>query len=363
MKMNGKIKFRIVFLPPAFLVLVFGIIAGVVRLGWQLPIPLRWMPLHGPLMVSGFLGTLIGLERAVALQGMGRNWGYAAPFFTILGTILILARGLDPLFVLLTALGSLGLIAILISLTRLQRTLYHVTMGLGAVLWLLGNLLWLLGFPIYLPSFWWAGFLLLTIAGERLELSRVVQIPERAKLIFASTSAVFLSGLIFSIFEFNAGIRISGLGVLLLALWLLIYDIARRTVHQRGLTRFIALCLLTGFVWLGINGVLSLIFGGVGGGYAYDAMLHSLFLGFVFNMVFGHAPIILPAITGLDVPFKKIFYLHFFILHISLIARVVGDLGALQGLRAWGGVLNAVALIVFLINTISAVILARFRYR
>lgn len=45
-----------------------GMWAGLVRLGWALPTVHLALPLaHGPLMVSGFLGTLISLERAMAL--------------------------------------------------------------------------------------------------------------------------------------------------------------------------------------------------------------------------------------------------------------------------------------------------------
>jgi hypothetical protein len=48
--------------------LLAGLWAGLVRLGWAVP-PGHpaWVANHGPLMISGFLGTLISLERAVAL--------------------------------------------------------------------------------------------------------------------------------------------------------------------------------------------------------------------------------------------------------------------------------------------------------
>ena len=43
--------------------------------------------LHGPLMVSAFFGTVISLERAVALD---RLWAYAAPLAAGLGGIALL---------------------------------------------------------------------------------------------------------------------------------------------------------------------------------------------------------------------------------------------------------------------------------
>src|SRR5690606_39805033 len=65
--------------------LVFGTWSGLARLGWQVPMPSsHHIVSHGPLMVCGFLGTMISLERAVAL---GSRWGYAAPVLVALGAI------------------------------------------------------------------------------------------------------------------------------------------------------------------------------------------------------------------------------------------------------------------------------------
>jgi hypothetical protein len=92
-------------------------------------------------------------------------------------------------------------------------------------------------------------------------------------------------------------------GYAALALWLLAFDIARRTVRKSGLTRYIAVALLAGYFWLGVAGLLGLRFGGETAGLHYDAFLHSIFVGFVFSMIFAHAPIILPAVTGLPLTF------------------------------------------------------------
>src|SRR4029453_1557886 len=123
-----------------------------------------------------------------------------------------------------------------------------------------------------------------------------------------------------------SGMRLSGVGMVLLACWLLRYDLARRTVRQTGLTRFIAVCLLSGYVWLGLGGVLNWCFGGVLAGPYYDAMLHTVFVGFVFAMIFGHAPMILPAILRRTPSYHPTFYAPLGLLHASLLLRVVGDL-------------------------------------
>ena len=54
--------------------------------------------------------------------------------------------------------------------------------------------------------------------------------------------------LLFGLFAIKtrAGLALFSAGLLALAIWLLRYDIARRNAQQKGLVRFIALCLLSG---------------------------------------------------------------------------------------------------------------------
>src|SRR5690606_10579616 len=110
-----------------------------------------------------------------------------------------------------------------------------------------------------------------------------------------------------------------------LALWLLRFDIARRRIKAGGLARFIALSLLAGYVWLALGGLLAIRYAGMMAGPFYDALLHAFFLGFVFSMIFGHAPVIFPAVLGLPMPYSDRFYSHLILLHATLIVRVAGD--------------------------------------
>ena len=144
-----------------------------------------------------------------------------------------------------------------------------------------------------------------------------------------------------------------------LALWLLRYDIARITVKKTGLTRFIAVCLISGYVWLGFGGLLALYFGGVSAGFAYDAILHVVLVGFVMSMIFGHAPIIFPAVLNKPMAYSPRFYSHLALLQLSLLLRIYGDLTISLSARQWGGLLNTVAVLLFIGNTIFAVISAR----
>ena len=69
-----------------FVSLAFGVAGGLARLS-ALEVPGTAIALHGPLMVSAFFGTVISLERAVAL---GRLWGYASPLAAGLGGVCLL---------------------------------------------------------------------------------------------------------------------------------------------------------------------------------------------------------------------------------------------------------------------------------
>ncbi|MBP6469256.1 MAG: hypothetical protein KBE23_11585 [Chloroflexi bacterium] len=346
-----KARFPLLFL--AILALLAGMWAGLLRIGWAWP-PLRvTLPaLHGPLMISGFLGTLICLERAVALR---RRWAFAPALLSGLGGLLLWLGLSGQGGILLITLGSLGLALLFGWILWGHRTLHTAVMTLGAFLWLLGNMLWLLGRPIHLVVWWWAGFLILTIAGERLELSRVLRLSRQVKGLFGAATAVFLGGLLLTLVDYGWGVRVTGLGMLFLAFWLLRYDLARRNLRKPAITGFIATCLFSGYIWLGVGGVLALWIGPVSAGLRYDAILHAIFLGFVFGMIFGHAPIIFPAVLQRPIQYHPIFYLPLALLQVSLLLRLMGDLFVWPVVRQWGGLLNAIVLLLFLGITAVAI--------
>ena len=197
------------------------------------------------------------------------------------------------------------------------------------------------------------------IAGERLELTRIRRPPLHVRVLFRICVTLVMVGLTISIYPFYIGVRIAGAGLLLLALWLLRYDMAWQSLRQSGLPRFMARCLIVGYIWLAASGLLWIWFAKFfAAGPVYDAMLHTIFLGFVFSMIFAHGPIILPVITGMKLPFHNLFYLHALILHAGLLLRVAGDLGDSTWAQKSGGALNALAIVLFLFNNIRAVKLA-----
>jgi hypothetical protein len=342
----------------AGLALLAGLWAGLLRLG--LPVPAGrtdLAELHGVLMPLGFLGTLIASERAVAL---GRAWAWLAPAASGVGALWLIAGLPATSGRVLVAVGGFVLLAVFVELHRVQPSWHNAVMGGGAACWCAAGVLWLAGRDLSVLVPWLAGFLVLTIAGERLELSRLAALTARGRASFLGAIAVLLAGLVTSIVAQPTGVRVAGLGLTVMAGWLATHDVARRTIRMRGVTRYMAVGLGAGYLWLAVAGALWLVVGHLEDGPAYDAMLHAVFLGFVFSMVFAHAPVIVPAVLRVRLPYHPLFYLPLGLLHTSLVVRLAwGD--AAGNALAWqtGGVLNEAAVLLFLAFTATAVVRAR----
>lgn len=336
----------------ALFLLLLAMWAGVIRLGWPWPVIQPTLPMaHGPLMVGGFLGTLISLERAVALN---LRWAYLAPLVTAIGALLLVVGIAGWLGPGLITLGSVLLVFIMVQILRIHITLYTGVIIAGALCWFVGNVLWLLGQSVPHIVAWWIGFPLLTVAGERLELGRFLRLSTQVITAFMVCVIAFLIGVAWSMVDYSVGMRLAGVGIVLLAVWLLRYDIASRRIKAGGQARFIAVSLLSGYIWLAIGGLLLAQYGGLTAGPIYDAMLHAIFLGFVFAMIFAHAPIVFPAVLQRSYLYSSRLYSHLLLLHITLILRVAGDLLLWWPGRMWGGLLNAAVLLLFLGNTLTS---------
>ncbi|MGH2467892.1 MAG: hypothetical protein ACRDGL_09215 [Candidatus Limnocylindrales bacterium] len=338
---------RLPLLGLGVIALLAGLTGALVLLGLPMPAAsTRLAASHGLLMTLGFLGTVIALERAVAL---GRAWGYISPLAAGLGGLSLVAGLPAEAASVLLAVGGGAFVCLYVAFERIERSLHTSVQALGALAWLGAALLLVAGQEVGQVIPWLAAFLVLTIVGERLELSRLGRLSDAARATFVLAGGVFFVGVLISTAAADLGIRLAGAGLVGLAAWLARNDIARRTVRMGGVTRFIALCLLIGYAWLAVAGLTWLAAGAVSSGRAFDAMLHALFLGFVISMVFGHAPVILPSVLRLPLPYHRAFYGHLALLHLGLLLRIGGGDG-LGWTWAWqlGGVLNVLALLVFL---------------
>jgi hypothetical protein len=76
-------------------------------------------------------------------------------------------------------------------------------------------------------------------------------------------------------------------------------------------------------------------------------------------MVFGHAPIIFPAVARVKLPYHPVFYLPLVALHASVGLRVAGVLGDSFPLRQVGGLANAIVLLIFIATMAASVVRGR----
>ena len=346
---------RLVFLIPAGVALLAGLDAGLLLLGLPAPVTTAQLPdAHGMVMVLGFVGTVIALERAVALR---RRLGFAAPALLGVGGLLVTSAA--PLRLGQTALaaGSAALVLVYIPLWRRQRDDSVLIQAFGAVLATGGALLWLGGMPVARLLPWLAGFVVLTIAGERLELSRVTLLAASTVRQLTGLAAMITFATVVTLLWPVVGYPLLGLSLLSLVWWLMVHDVARRTIRAKGLARFMAGCLLSGYVWLAVAGAIWVLVGPVTEGPAYDGVIHAVFLGFTMSMIMAHAPVILPAVLRCRLPYHPVMIAPPVLLHTSLLLRLlVGDAHSVDLARQVGGALNVTALLGFAVITAGAVI-------
>jgi hypothetical protein len=341
---------RLRFVPLAIgaVAMAAGLWTGLLRLGVPLSanMPIA-AELHGAFMIAGFLGTVISLERAVAV---GRGWAYAAPALSAVGALALLAD-MPRVSGLVFVSASVVLLAASLSIIFRQFALFSIVLTLGAACWVAGTILWLSGSPMPAVVGWWLNFLILTIAAERLELSRIMSLPPSSQIAFAAAISLLLLGSVRNELA-DDWAPLAGAGLLGCAAWLLLNDVARRTIRGHGATRFSAVALLTGHAWLALAGGILLF--APAQAFSYDAAVHAIAIGFVLSMVFGHAPIILPAVTGLRVQYSDFAYVPLILLHASAILRVGSDLMEWLDMRPVSGVLTVVALIGYAGTLVSA---------
>lgn len=298
--------------------LVAGLTGGLARLGVVAPVG-DTADMHGAIMASGFFGTLISLERAVA---DGRLAALLVPALSAAGAVLLLlgyAEATAPLFLL----AGLGLTLLTGLAAWKLPTLFTGLMTAGAVLWPIGTLFWMSGRTLPEVGYVWLGFLIVTVVAERIELSRLLKPTLAARGLLVVLVALFALAL--GLGQPWEGSTLLSLALAGMALWLLREDIALRTVRTRGFARFSALMLICGYVWLIVAAVsLSLLPPGETI-YGHDSAIHAIAVGFILSMVFAHAPIILPAVTGAPVRYVPILYLPAALLQIAIGLRIVFD--------------------------------------
>jgi hypothetical protein len=351
---------RVGFMLVVAALLIAGIVGGLLRAGVPVPAAGAWPGQavlgHAFLMICGFLGTVIGIERAVAAKARA---AFAAPIASALAGVAAL-NGALPLAAWLAAFAALAFVMVNVSMLLRQNAPHIGVLLAGAAAWFIGTLLFALGGAARGAAAvpWWFAFLILTIAGERLEMTRLMRRRAGASgLLCAVLGCLLLGAAMFPIAP-AAGAFVFGGALLALAAWLVCFDIARRTLASKGLSRYMALCLLAGYAWLAIAGAAWMA---TAAGHALrDLALHALGLGFVFSMMLAHAPVILPALTRVKVQFSPHFYLPLVLLHGSLAIRMIGALD--PAFLSAGALGNAVAIAAFLFTMLGSAVAWRLKH-
>jgi hypothetical protein len=254
----------------------------------------------------------------------------------------LLLLGARETGLVLGCIAPLVLAVVSAALLRRQPREHIVLLLVAALAWAVGNALHLAAAAPDASAAWWFAFLVLTIAAERLEMTRLMRRPPAAAPLFHGSVALLLGGAAGVAWAPPAGAIVFGAGLVALAAWLGAFDIARRTVRTEGFSRYSAVALMAGYAWLAVGG---LAWAAMATNPAWrDTALHAIGLGFVVSMILAHAPVVVPVIARRRMRYTAFFYAPLALLHASLLLRLAAGSA---GVRQWGGILNALALLAF----------------
>lgn len=313
----------------------------------------RLAALHGPLMLVGFLGTVIALERAVAARA---SWAFLAPLGNAAGCLALMAGAPDVVGRGLMTVAAGILCVIYLRVHRRAPSAAVDVEAMGAAALLLGDVLWLGGRGMEDVVPLWLLFPVLTIVGERLELARIAFLDETVETVVEVLSGSAVLGACLLLLGQGAHLVV-GPAVLGLAVVMAYYDVARRTIRASGGVRFMAASMLAGYAWLAVAGAVWSLWGLGGlGGSAYEIVIHAITVGFAFSMILAHAPVIIPAIVHRALPYHRLMWLPYGLLHAGMAVRVAGLLAGTTGIWQIGGAVGVAAIGAFMVLTLGRVL-------
>ena len=304
-------------------------------------------------MLVGFLGAVIALERAVAAR---TPWAFLAPLGSAAGCLALLAGAPDVVGRGLMT-GAAGILcAIYLRVHRRAPSAAVDVEAMGGAALLLGDVLWLGGRGMEDVVPLWLLFPTLTIIGERLELARIAFLDEMVETVVEALSGLAVLGACLLLIAPGSHLVV-GPALLGLAVVMAYYDVARRTIRLRGGARFMAASMLAGYVWLAVAGAVWSLWGLQGlNGAAYEIVIHCITVGFAFSMILAHAPVIIPAIVHRALPYHRLMWLPYVLLHAGLVVRVVGLLAEASAVWKVGGAVGVAAILVFMVLTLGRVL-------
>jgi len=346
-------KLPILLMLSGFIFLILGGIPVVLEFmkiqGFQsLPI-LPIVTAHWFLYIYGFFGFLIGNELLTALSvewsGKVADGKYILSyfFFTALANILALFYS--------TKLGLLLMIASLLTLLVYSSRVYLKVSRIGlkpsiynylilvVILLTMGVLAYQYFFTIrpYFNLIFPAGMILAV-------MSRDIGIITRAKVIgWENTLALILVTLGVLLYPNGWPLMILGWGLSL-------HSSKLYTLKGR---RYPIVHLLTAWTYLLLSGIMQPL--------NYDAFIHSLSVGFLFNVVFGVDVILLDLFTSVfqrRIVIKPT-YVPYALLNLGVVTRLAFDLGLSNPLLIISAPLQGLGIIIFFLNVVRKVVFTR----
>lgn len=347
--MRSAPQVRTALLGASLLILIVGVLGGIARLASGVPAPDGAIAEHGVIVALGAFGTIVSLVRLVQARAA---WSVAGPVASVGACVALVAGAPHVLVATLVLVAGVILAAMIVQIVRsTRRTFATDHMLAGALAWVGAALVWLVRADAAILITWLAGFLLLTIAGERMHLGKLIfkrTARRDARMLLAGCSLALVCSLWLS----RVGMIAFGIVAASYAVWLFRMDPSRR-MRRDAASRFMSNGVLAALAWLLAAGALWIV-AGLRGDLG-DAAIHVFMLGFVASMIVAHAPTVLGAVTGLRLGHHVSLYLHAALLHAGVAVRTVGDVtGAASVLRA-GSDLTAAAVILFAIATAASV--------
>ena len=376
---------RMVLLIGAGLAALLGLVAALIRADLIHPsgrVPLA--DLHGGLMVYGFLGAAIGLERAVAYRsgGPGKpSWGFFAPALGLLGSLLCLlslmfsSPAAAPAWVRVEFFGGipwtlsmLVLTAMYLAIWRRQPSAEVLIQVLGSLVGLVGAAAWVAGLDASVLAPTWLFFLILTIVGERVELARAVFSDVRLESGILGLSLLAVLMLPVQAMAPSVGYPLLGLSLGLLLLVMASHDVAKGTFRHGGLPGFMGTCMLSAYAWGLLAALIWMAAPLDSSSYWGDMALHALAVGFIMTMVIAHVCMIVPSVIRRPLPFHPLLWGAWALMQVGLLIRLLGAIRLYTPLWKAGNLLNVLGILSMMLTVVYLAargkqVLASKRYR
>ncbi len=345
-------RIHFLVMPLAGFLMVIGVLTGLPRIyllygGADHAIPMllheRLYPLydfHSGLIIIGFIATLISFERYAGFQ-LGRLEWRELLLISIasylLGTWILLATRLMEIYILPVFPAALYLMGVSSNITHLILTrkyfhrpslILYIAAYLSLFIAVLNGILYMM-LPYLVYATLLISFPILFILGERMELSRYLphpkpDLPNNLYLVGVAIpfSALFVSADLPSwVFHTAYIASITTLLIILSTGW-------DGKLILRGFDKHLSIHLGLAYIWLAASipiYLLSTLYRGV---YLTDLSIHLAALGFIGNMLLGHAPLVLKGVLGISM--AKTLYATI-ALNTGILLRIAAAAAGIQG--------------------------------